>query len=437
MKIVYILVCLLFVKAGHAQEELKLKKIDSLLRYYEKQQEFMGTVALSNNGKVIFNKSYGYSNYENGSKSDPETKYRIGSVTKMYTATMIMQLIEEKKLSLDHKLSKWFPNIPNAAIISIDNMLNHNSGIFSYTSDEDFSNTLHVESDRKGMTDMISRHPSAFEPGTRNEYSNSNYLLLGYIIEDITGKSFEENLKSRIIKKLGLKRTSYGGKTAPSANEAFSYRLVGSKWEAEKSWAMTKAGAAGAVISSTADALTFIDALFAGKLIGKASLDKMMEINNGFGRGMFKVPFYNSYGYGHTGRIEEFISQLNYFPIEKTGLAIFSNAQGKNNNDIAIGVLSYYFGQPFTFPNLEKIVVADALLDQYVGVYSSPTFPLKITIRKDGGSLIAHATGQGEITLKAENDTTFSYKMFGVEVVFSPGKLTLKQGPGENVLTKE
>jgi CubicO group peptidase (beta-lactamase class C family) len=433
LSITFLLLCIGQVIAQHPSA----KKIDSLLAYYESQNEWMGAVTLTENGKVIFEKAYGYSDVAQSTKASARTKYKIGSVTKMFTASVIFQLIDSKKLTLETPLSKFYPAVPNADKITIGQLLSHRSGIFNYTDDPEFMSILTVPHSKAELLARISKYPEHFAPGTKAEYSNSNYILLGYIIEDVTGKSYWDNVKSRIVDKLGLKNTVYGTTINPANNEAFSYVQDGSGWRMDNPWDMSLAGSAGAIVTTTNDLATFVNALFTGKIVSKSSLETMMNVTDSVGYGMFQVPFYDKKGYGHNGRIEEFVSQAYYFPAEKLGLTMVANAKGENNNDIAIGILSYLFNKDFNFPNLDKTLIDQNILDSYAGTYSSLSFPLKITINGKEGILYAQATGQQAFPLEARSETEFVFKPAGVKIKMTAGTLTLFQGGGEFLFNKE
>jgi CubicO group peptidase (beta-lactamase class C family) len=432
----YLLLLLLFPALLFAQQD-KLKRIDSLLSYYESKNEWMGSVAISDNGKVIFSKAYGLSDVSIKKRPDANTGYKIGSITKMFTSAIVFQLIENGKLTLDTKLAKYYPQIPNSDKITIVQLLGHRSGLFNYTDDTTVVNSWRNPISKAVMLDKIKSYQSLFAPGTRSQYSNSNYYLLGLIIEDITKISYSANVQDRIIKKLGLKRTIYPDKPDPAHNEALSYKTSGGKWVLEEPWDHSFASSAGALVGTPSDLTVFIQALFDGKIISESSLAEMTKIEDGYGRGIFPIPFYEKKGYGHTGGIEQFASSVAYFPTEKVAISMVANAKGENNNDIAIGILSLYFEKPYTFPNLDKVIVDTKILKSYEGVYSSPTFPLKIEISESNGTLTAQATGQPALTLETINESEFAFKQAGANFTLGNNKLTLKQAGATFELTKE
>lgn len=419
-------------------EGAKFRKIDSLLTYLYANNKFMGSIAIQEKGEIVFEKAYGYADVETKTAANPKTKYKIGSITKMFTSAIIFQLVEEKKLTLDTKLSEFFPKIKNAGKITIADMLNHKSGIFNYTDNPEFNTYKSKLQNRKDMLTRLESYPAAFEPGEKAEYSNSNYLLLGYIIQDITKKPYKDNVISRIVNKAGLKNTYYYSKINPKKNEAFSYSYDDGKWIKTEEWHESIAGAAGALQSTPADLTKFIKALFDGKIIKKESLDQMTAIDMGFGRGIFAYPFIERKFFGHNGGIESFWSVLGYYPKDDLGFSLLLNGDNYNNNDIVLGILSCYYKLPYIFPNFKTAKVEESILKRYEGFYTTPSLPYKVNIKLVNGVLIAHATDQGSFPLNPLSETEFNFDPAGITITFTPKGFTLKQADGSTTqFTKE
>ena len=239
-------------------------KADSLLDYLFKNNKLMTSVTIAKSGKIVYENATGYSQLNGKEKkySTTDTKYRIGSITKMFTAVIVFQLIEEKKLSLDDTLSKYFPGVPNADKITISNLLNHHSGLYNITNDSTYPSWDTSPKTEQEMLKIIKSHKPVFKPGERVEYSNTNYILLGYIIEKITGNRYEDELKKRIVNRIGLKTTYYGHKIDINNNEALSFNFSDNKWVISKETDMSIPGGAGAIVSTTSDLTEFIYALF-------------------------------------------------------------------------------------------------------------------------------------------------------------------------------
>jgi CubicO group peptidase (beta-lactamase class C family) len=406
----------------------RFQKIDSLLSYLNKNDKFMGSLCIRDGENVVFNKAYGFADVDKNISADRLTKYKIGSVTKTFTAVMIMQLIEEKKLNLQTKLNRFYPKIPNAEKITIYDLLHHRTGIVDYINGDTITGkNIYRFHSKEEMIQKITNYKPLFEPGTKHEYSNSNYNLLGYIIETLTKKSYAENIQTRIVKKANLLNTYFPqGKIDTSVGESYSYLFNGTKWEKVEEWENSIAYSAGAIISTPADLTRFMYALFDGKLIKPSSLEQMKEIKEGYGKALMQFPFGERRFYGHTGGIENFRAVVGYYPTEKLGISLIVNGDNFNRNDIMIGVLSIYYKMPFPFPKFNKIETSE--LVKFTGTYSSKELPLKMTVSEKNGELLSQASGQSSFPLTFKEEKTFIFAPAGIEMIFGENSFVLKQG---------
>ena len=433
------LLSVLLLSGGYSQIPDKAK-LDQLFDVLAQNEKAMGSITLSKNGTVVYSRAIGY-DLVSGAEKKPSTtltKYRIGSISKMFTTTMIFELVEEGKLKLTSTLDIWFPQVPNAKKITISNLLNHRSGIHNFTDDPTYLSWMTQPKSQNQMIDILSKNKPDFEPNEKAVYSNSNFVLLGFIIEKITRQPYSQNLKQRITSKTGLLNTYYGGKTNTDNNECYSYQFV-SGWKQMPETDMSIPGGAGAIISTPTDLTKFIEALFSLKLVSQNSLNQMKTITDGFGMGMFQIPFDTKKAYGHNGGIDGFGSNLAYFPEDHLAIAYCTNGMVYPLNDILIGVLSIYFNRDYKIPSFNTITLKSEELDKYLGIYSSLQIPLKITITKENNSLIAQATGQSSFPLEATEKDKFKFDMAGVKLEFLPDKneMTLKQNGGVFLFTKD
>ncbi|MDB5030588.1 serine hydrolase domain-containing protein [Mucilaginibacter sp.] len=418
-------------------------KLDSFFVALNTRDENMGSIAIAANGVVVYQNAIGYSQVNKGLKTPAtiETKYRIGSISKMFTATMIFQLIDEGKLSFETRLASYFPQLPNAGKITIGEMLDHRSGLHNFTNDSLYRTYMSIPKSEAEMTAIFARQKPDFEPDAKAEYSNTNFVLLGYIIEKLTGKTYAEELKKRVTTKIGLADTYYGTKANPANNEAYSYDYA-TQWTQVPETDMSIPGGAGAIVSTPTDLIKFINALFAGKLISQASLELMKTMKDNYGMAMFAFHFFNDKnGYGHAGGIDGFSSLLIYFPEDKLAVAYISNGIRYSTNDIVKGALSIYFNRPFSIPEFNEsktITLNTTDLDKYVGKYTSTQMPLKIDITKNNTVLFAQATGQRALPLEAKGGDKFVFSAAGVTLQFEPRKktFTLTQGGKTYLFTK-
>ncbi|KAA6441326.1 beta-lactamase family protein [Dyadobacter flavalbus] len=430
---------LLFTLKGCTQS-LDSDKLDSLLDLLETNNKAMVSVAISKNGNVLYSKATGYASISDQKKipATVHTLYRIGSITKVFTATMIFQLVEEKKLSLNATLEAYFPTIPNSGQITIENLLNHRSGIHNFTDEAGYKEYMTKAKKPEEMVAVIAAGKPDFSPGQKASYSNSNYVLLGYIIEKLTGKTYAENLRSRILDKVQLNETYYGGKTDLAKHESYSYTFDG-KWTQMPETDMSVPAGAGAIVSTPTELTKFITALFSGKLVSESSLNQMKTITDGYGMGLFQVPFEYRKGYGHNGGIDGFASSLYYFPDDSLAVAVCSNGFSYAMNDILIAMLSTYYKRPFSLPEFKTITLKPEALNQYLGTYSCPQLPFMITVAKEGNVLTAKATGQPMFKLDAVKPDVFRFDKAGIEMEFitTKSEFILKQSGGTYVFKRE
>ena len=436
----------------------KFTRIDSLLNYLNENNKFMGSLTIREGENVVFNKAYGFADVEKNIKADRFTRYKIGSISKTFTAVMVMQLIEEKKLTLQTKLNRFYPKMPNADKISIYDLLHHRTGIVDFVNQD---STFHKVIDKKHSKDdilkVMTTYKSNFEPGSKYEYSNSNYFILGCIIEKLTKKSYAENLENRIVKKAEL--GTYENKTEMTAKgavtkkvfvpttyfteeatntankESYSYYFDGTNWVKSYENHNSIAFASGGITSTTADLTKFIYALFDGKLVNPTSLEQMKEIKEGYGKALIQFPFGERRFYGHGGRIENFSSMLGYYPTDKLSFSLISNGDNYVQNDIIIGILSIYYKIPFPFPQFMKMDAEE--IAKLTGTYTSKDIPLKITVSEKNGELKAQATGQGAFPLTFREEKTFVFAAAGIEMVFGENSFVLNQGGMKFNFTKE
>jgi D-alanyl-D-alanine carboxypeptidase len=413
-------------------------RLDNYFKLLEENHKFMGSVAVSKDGAIIYTKSVGYADVENNIKADESTKYRVGSISKTFTAVLILKAVEENKLNLDQTIDQYFPTIENADKITVKHLLNHRSGIHNFTDDADYLSWNTQPKTAQEMIGIITNAGSDFEPDSKAQYSNSNYLLLTYILEKVHQQSYTELLKERITLPLSLKDTYLGGKINTRQHESKSYRFVGN-WQAESETDISIPLGAGGIVTTPADLVKFSDALFGGKLLKNESQELMKTIRDHYGIGLFQLPFDNKVGYGHTGGIDGFTAIFAHFTDGNISYALTSNGTNFNNNDISIAVLSAVYNKAYELPDFSGYEVSSAELDSYIGVYASEQIPLKITISKNNQILVAQATGQSAFPLEATSKNIFKFDPAGIVMEFNSTAKTmlLKQGGGQFIFTKE
>ena len=403
-------------------QDVITQQLDPYFQALAKNNRLLAKVALYKGNHELYSTTL----EANGDKTkitDANFKYKIGSITKTFTAVLVFQLVEEGKLSLETTLDKYYPKVANAKHITIEQMLNHHSGIHSYTDDPQFIEYYMSPQDKSFLVQKIESFDADFEPGEKGAYSNSNYLLLGYILEQIEEKPYAEMLQERIFKPLGMKGTLLGTEINPENGETYSYQLQQAKWQEVPQWDMSVAYSAGAIVSTAGDLNHFIKGLFDGKLISNESLKKMIELDDGFGKGIFatKYQLENSVlqGYWHNGGIEAFISHLAYYPAEDLTVVVLTNGMSYDIRKVYEALLDAYFGKEVAIPEFNQAVELDtAVLKPLVGEYTSETHPLDISISLVGDQLYAQATGQGGFPLTPLSKNRFEFVEAGIEIRF-------------------
>lgn len=430
---------MLFLGLSLAAQDFNKQKMDSLFSAISTHNKGMGTLSIYKNGREIYTSSTGFADVEAKKLADKETRYRVGSITKTFTASMIMQLIEEGKLQLDTKLSTFYPQIPNAEKISIEDLLRHQSGLFNFTSKKEYLEYMEAAKTKEELLQIFKENGTAFSPGEKNEYSNTNYVLLSFILEDIEKAAYPEILQKRITGPVGLKNTYYGGKIDPTKGEAFSYTKK-KDWEPATETDLSIPQGAGGIVSTPSDLNEFFTALFNGEVLSSESLEKMKTMTNNYGIGLFSYPFDDKQLYGHTGGIDGFSSMAVYAPEEDVAIAFISNAADMSTGDIMAGAMSIYFGKEYAIPEFSPALDIPAEeLQKFTGTYGSETFPLKVKIFVEDGTLMGQATGQPSFPLEAYEENKFQFTRAGLKLEFAPevSKMTLLQGGNAYELSKD
>jgi len=433
-----VLLCIFMISIGYTQS-IDTNRLDIYFNTLESNDKLMGSIAIFQESEIIYNKQIGFTDVATQIKPDINTKYRIGSISKSFTAVLIFKAIEQDNIILSETIDKYYPTIKNAKKITISDLLNHRSGIHSFTDNkkEYLSYRTQPKSEIE-MVEIVSKYDSDFEPNTKGTYSNSNYLLLSYILEKVFNKPFAQILKDEICTPLKLEYTYFGELISIDSNEAYSYRFD-KNWQKEEQTNGTAGMGAGSIVSTPTDLIKFADAVFNGRIISKRSLEQMKTIRDNFGMGLFKTPYYDLVSYGHNGGIDGFMSMLRYFPNEKMGFALTANAVDYNFNSIETIIAKSLLNKHFDIPIFSIYKPSSKELKKYLGVYSSETFPVKITVTKPKSHLVLIIANQESIHLDAFRKGKFKFDPAGIVIEFitSKNEMWIKQGGKVNVLKKE
>lgn len=396
-------------------------KLDEYLSAAAKQG-FTGSALVARDGKVIFSKGYGMANREWDIPNTPQTKFRLGSITKQFTAAAIMLLQERGKLSVQDPVCKYFDNCPSAwSEVTIHHLLTHTGGVPSYTSVPDYVKKMMMPETVTSMIERFKDKPLEFKPGEKWNYSNSGYFLLGYIIEKVSGESYESFLQKNIFDPLKLKDTGYDHHETILKNRATGYSR-GKNGAVNSAYLdMGQPYAAGSLYSTVEDLFAWNEALFSDKLLSARSREAMTTVvKNDYGYGLGISRQFNRKMVSHGGGINGFNTILARFPEEKLTVVVLRNADygapgpGRIGNDLAAIVL----GEKYEIPRERVAIKIDPkILDAYVGQYElNPNFI--ITMTREGDSLMAQPTGQPKFELFPESETRFFMKIADVQFTF-------------------
>ena len=357
----FILFVITLMTASAAFAQDNAKKIDELLKNYHDYGQFNGAVLVGEKGKIVHAKGYGMANMEWAIPVQADTKFRIGSVTKQFTAAVILQLAAEGKIKLDGKITDYLPDYrkDTGDKVTVHQLLNHTSGIPSYTSHPDFF--AKVSRNPYSVADFVKSFSSGdfeFEPGTKFKYNNSGYFLLGAIIEKVTGKTYETVLQERIFAPLAMTNTGYDKYAEILPKRANGYEKTADGYRNAAYLDMSLPYAAGSLYSTVEDLYKWDQALYADKILSAASKNLMF------------TPGLSQYGYGffiaeqpigksgektklvqHSGGINGFNSLLTRLPDKQQTVIILDNVGlGRYQDAITTGIVNILNNQPFDSP---------------------------------------------------------------------------------------
>lgn len=346
------------------------EKIDELISIYNFNEGFSGSVLVAENGNVIFKKSYGDANREWNIPNKPDTKFRIASVTKPFTAVLILQLAAESKLDLNKPITTYLNDYPKEQgdKITVHHLLTHTSGLIRDvdTDKKQFHNP-------KQIVELISKEPLLFEPGERFEYSNCGYNLLGYLIETITRKSYQEVLEEKIFKPLNMQNSGYYRHKTVLKNRSSGYSNNFIDYKNSNYFDFSNAYASGAIYSTVDDMFLFDQALYSEKLLPKSLLDLA------FSKQVADKDYGGYYGYGweivekpignsdskiettsHSGSLPDYCAVFTRIPSTQTTIIILGNTGRAWLNAITQSTLAILNNETY---NLPKKSVAKALFN--------------------------------------------------------------------------
>lgn len=370
---------------------------------------------IAKDGKAIYRKAFGLANLELNVPMKPENVFEIGSITKQFTAVAILMLEEQGKLSVEDEITKFIPDYPtNGKKITIHHLLNHTSGIKSYTNMESFMDLTRKDMTPKQIIDMFKNEPMDFEPGEKFLYNNSGYILLGYIIEVVSGQTYEEFVQEHIFNKLGMSSSSYGSMVRLVPNRASGYSQAENGYQNADYLSLTLPYAAGSLMSSTDDLLKWQNALNNYTIIKKESYEKAIngsKLNNGeligYGYGLSKESINGSTSIQHGGGIFGYTTMGIYLPEEKVFVSGLTNCNCKDISAVTAAIAAIAIGKPFP-DKKDAIKLTDDELKKWLGAYQFENDVVRHIFLEDG-QLYSLREGSTKLEIYPMSQTHFIF----------------------------
>jgi len=419
-------------------------RFDQIAKTRADARQFMGNVLIAKGDQVLFEKSYGSANLEWKVANTAESKFRIGSVTKQFTAASILLLEDRGKLETDDLVSKHVPNTPAAwSKITIYHLLTHTSGIPNFTSFPEYEQFQTQPATPDKLIAFFRDKPLEFEPGSKWKYSNSGYEVLGYVIEKVSGQTYQEFLDQNIFKLLHMADSGYDSNSRVTTQHAYGYAPGPDGFRVAGYVDMTVPYAAGALYSTARDLLKWERGLFGGQLLTPASLQKMTTPSKSdYGCGLSIRILNGRKRIEHAGGIQGFNSELVYWPEEQLTVVVLANLNGPAPDGIAADLAATVHGEKVTLPTERKeVTLTREQLQPLVGRYSlTPEINVDITL--DGSQLQTQMTGQPKFPLFAESPASFFLKVVEAQVRFDKdasgqvNQLTIHQN-GRDVIARK
>jgi CubicO group peptidase (beta-lactamase class C family) len=357
---------IVFIVTGifNVSAQAKVDKLDKLISAYAEYGKFNGSVLVAERGKVIYKKGFGLADMEWNIPNQPDTKHRLGSITKQFTAMLIMQMVEQGKLKLDVPISSYLPDYPkkNGDVITIHHLLTHSSGIPNMTSFPGFLKNISPNAySPVQLVNLFADSTLQFKPGERYAYSNSGYIVLGYIIEKVTGKSYEQVLQENIFTPLRMNNTGYDHHGPLLKNRANGYEKNGRRYVNANFIDMSVPHAAGALYSTVEDLYVWDQALYGNQLLRKENIELLFTKHipsggghYGYGWGIGEIPLGNTAErketVGHGGGINGFNTQITRIPSDKSFIVLLNNTGGAPLNEMTNAIVAILYDKSYDFP---------------------------------------------------------------------------------------
>jgi len=347
------------------------EKFDEYLERHHSNKEFNGNVLITKGDSIIFSKSYGYSNKEEERKNTASTKFLIGSITKPFTALAVLLLEQDNKIIIDSKLSEYFPDFESSDKITINQLLNHTSGLADYKSIDDWYEDSQSDKTTPYTTiEKMNGKPLLFEPGTNFRYSNVGYILLGLIIEKVSEVSFSKFVEDRILSPLKLENTGVIDNNSEVTNLAEGYTTTLRESTEAKYINYNQPFSSGNMYSTTKDLLKFTKAIMNSELLPVTKTKEIFDSGKYYGYGWGIRNFDGIKAYGHYGGMNGFVGAITYIPDGDYFICILTNDDNTPKVRITNDLVSILFNKDVDLPEKTKLIsLSDEIKNQVKGKY--------------------------------------------------------------------
>lgn len=397
-----------------------VRKTGEYMNALAKLNRFRGSILVARGGKVLASGSYGMASLEDDVPNTRQTKFHLASVTKQFTATAIMMLQERGRLSVQDPVCKYVPDCPGAwRAVTLHHLLTMSSGVPNFT---DFPDWLQTRALPSTLTDAIARFkdkPLDFQPGEKYNYSNSGYVLLAYVIEKVSGRTYEGFLRENIFAPLGMWNTGYDDNKVVLKRRAVGYSREGIRLVRAPYLSMGVVKGAGGLYSTVDDLFLWDQALYAGKLISKKSLDAMFTIYQGdYGYGWHVDKQFNRRRVFYAGVQIGYKPSIDRYVDDGVTVILLNNSDDVFVNSASRDLAAIVFGEKYNLPKERpSIILEPKIYDAYIGQYElGPDFILSVA--KDGNKLIGEAEGR-RFELVPETDTKFFVREYDAQIMFT------------------
>ncbi len=426
--------------AACASAQANTARMDQIAQFYANSDDhFMGSVLVARDGRIEFDKGYGYADIEWHAPNTADTKFRLGSLTKQFTAASILLLEERGKLKTDDLVKQYMPDAPAAwDHITIYHVLTHTSGIPNFTGFPSYDTVKATRRTPEQMVALFRDKPLDFQPGEKWNYSNSGYVLLGYLIEKISGQKYEDFIQENLFKPLGMTNTGYDWRATILPQRASGYSMGEHGLVNADYIDMSIPYSAGSLYSTTHDLLKWEQGLFGGKVLSAASLKKMTTpYKHNYGCGVAITTKNGHTRIAHTGGIDGFSTDMAYYPDEKITVIALSNLLSGDVVTVATKLEAVEHRENVVLPNERQVVSVPAtVLAGYAGTYQlQPGYNLTVTL--DGGKLMVAQPRQPTSQLFASSPTKFYLGIQDTEIEFVDKGLVMRMGDDSYHATKQ